>query len=135
MVPPPNHEVLAMILLYVASFLLVSVGLIHSVLGERYVLRRLARVDKLPRLVLGGREMMVPLLRFAWHLTTLAWFGIAAILALMAHGSLSNSSAAAVVAATFLLSGTISIVASRGRHYSWIAFFAIGLIALYEAAM
>ncbi len=124
-----------MVLLYVAAFLLVSIGIIHSVLGERFVLRRLARLDNLPRLVLGGQEMMVPLLRFAWHITTIAWFGFAAIVALMAHGSLSNVSAAWVVAATFLLCGVISVIASRGRHYSWIIFLVVGLIALYEAAI
>ena len=122
-----------MFLLYVAVFLLVGIGIAHSVLGERFALSRLARLENLPRLVLGGREMMVPVLRFAWHLTSVAWFCIAGILMLMAHESLSNENAAAVIAATFLLSAAISGVASRGRHQSWAVFLAVGLIALFEA--
>lgn len=120
-------------LLYIAALLLVGIGIAHSVLGERYVLRRLERLDNLPRLTLGGHELMAQVLRFAWHLTSIAWFGLAAILLLMAHDALSNRSAAVVVAATFILSGVASGIPSRGRHYSWIVFLAVGIIALYKA--
>lgn len=123
-----------MILLYIAALLLVGIGVAHSVLGERYVLRRLERLEDLPRLTLGGRELMAPVLRFAWHITTIAWFGIAGILLLIAHNALSNRSAAVVVAATFLVSALASGIPSRGRHYSWMVFLAVGIIALYEAA-
>ncbi len=122
-----------MIALYLAATLLILVSLAHSLLGERYVLRRLERLDQLPRLVLGDREMMAPLLRFAWHITSIVWLGFAAILILMAHDALSNRSAAWVVAATFGVSGLISVIAGRGRHYSWMIFFGVGCIALYEA--
>lgn len=123
-----------MILLYIAALLLIGIGTAHSVLGERYVLRRLERLDDLPRLTLGGREMMAPVLRFAWHITTIAWIGIAGILILMAHDVLSNQSAAIVVAATFLASALASGIPSRGRHYSWIVFLAVAIIALYVAS-
>ena len=123
-----------MISFYTAAALLAAIGLVHSVLGERYVIKRLAGTEGLPRLVLGGKELMVPVLRFAWHLTTIAWFGMAAILVLMARESLSIASAAHAVAATFLLSAVIAGVASSGRHYSWIVFLAVGVMALFGAA-
>lgn len=122
-----------MIPLYIAAFLLVAIGIAHSVLGERYVLRRLERLENLPRLRLGGKDLMVEVLRFAWHLTTIAWLGLAAILLLMAHDALSNASAALVVATLFLVSALVSGIPSRGRHYSWIVFLAVGMIALFEA--
>jgi hypothetical protein len=119
--------------LYLATLLLVGIGIAHSVLGERYVLRRLERLENLPRLTLGGGELMVPVLRFAWHLTSIAWFGIAAILTLMANGKLSYHSAAMVIAVTFIVSALVSGIPSRGRHYSWLVFLAIGIITAYEA--
>lgn len=124
-----------MILLYIAALLLVGIGIAHSVLGERYVLRRLERLEHIPRLPLGGRELMVQVLRFAWHLTSIAWLGIAAFLLLMAHDALSNKSAGFVVAVTFMVSALTSGIPSRGRHYSWVVFLVIGFIALYEAAI
>lgn len=124
-----------MIQLYIAALLLVGIGIAHSVLGERFVLRRLERLENLPRLTLGGRNLMVPVLRFAWHLTSIAWFGIAAILIFMAHDTLSSKSAAIVVAATFMISALVSGISSRGRHYSWVVFLAVGIIATYEAVM
>lgn len=123
-----------MLLMYIAALLLIGIGVAHSVLGERYVLRRIERFENLPPLTLGGRELMVQVLRFAWHLTTIAWFGFVGIFLLMAHDILSNRSAALVVAVIFMVSGLTSGVASRGRHYSWIVFLAVGAIALYEAA-
>ena len=122
-----------MFALYFAAVLLVAISLAHSLLGERYVLRRLERLDQLPRLVLGGREMMAALLRFAWHITSIAWLGFAAILVLGAHNALSNQSVAWVIAIIFGFSGSVSLVAGRGRHYSWTVFLAVGGIALFEA--
>jgi hypothetical protein len=51
-------------------------GLAHSVLGERYVLMRLFRRTDLPKLFRGA-ELTIRTLRFAWHLTTIAWQGAA----------------------------------------------------------
>lgn len=118
--------------LYLAAALLVGIGLAHSILGERYVIGRLERRGGLPPLVLGGRELMLPVLRFAWHLTTVAWFGLAAILVLMARGALTVRNAALAIAVTFLISALTSVIPSRGRHYSWVVFLAVALIALFH---
>lgn len=137
-----------MIPLYMAALLLVGVGVVHSVIGERYILRRLERLEKLPRLIFGGRELMTQLLRFTWHISTVAWFGIAGILILMAHDALSNKNAGVVIAGTFMVSAVASAVPARARHYSWMtfltvpsraqyyswmAFLAVAAIALYQA--
>lgn len=52
-----------MILLYTATLLLFGIEVAHSVLGERYVLRRIERLETIPPLTLGDRELKV--LRFA----------------------------------------------------------------------
>jgi len=123
-----------MFLLYLAALLTIGVGLVHSILGERYIISRLPREEGMPRL-LGSRTFTFLTLRFAWHITTIAWFGFAAILVLMAHGALTRQNLAMVIAATFLLSGLITLVVSRGRHFAWIVFLAIGAIASYEATL
>ena len=64
---------------WIAAGLLAFIGIVHSVLGERLLLRPLfAHPDwSLPRM---PREPAERVLRFAWHLTTIAWWAIAAAL-------------------------------------------------------
>jgi hypothetical protein len=119
-------------LLYTAAFLALAVGIGHSVLGERYILVRLFRRDDLPKLF-GGTDFTIRTLRFAWHATTVAWWGFAGILVLLAQRSLSFHSLSFVLAATFLLSGAITLVISRGQHLAWLVFLFIGGVCLYAA--
>lgn len=115
--------------LLLAAALLVLIGFIHSILGEHLLLRRLLRPDRQPP-VFGGNWLAARTLRFAWHVTTLAWWGFAAVLALMARGTPTQGELAWVVCATFGVTGLLALVASRGRHLSWIVFFAVaGLMA------
>jgi hypothetical protein len=118
-----------MVMLDLAAALVVLTGFAHSYLGEKYILMRLARQpERLPRLA-GSPEVMLRTLRFAWHITTVAWLGFAALLLHMAQAELSSRDAAWVIAATFGVSGLVSLVASRGRHLSWVAFLAIAALA------
>ncbi len=114
----------------VAAFLAIAVGVAHSVLGERYILIRLFRRPDLPKLF-GGTEFTTRTLRFAWHLTSVAWWGCAALFWYLARGSISPSTTSGVLAAVFLPSAVVTLVASRGRHFAWAVFLIIGLIALY----
>lgn len=118
--------------LLVAALLTFGVGLAHSVLGERYILSRLFRRPDLPHLF-GGPEFTVRTLRFAWHLTTIAWWGFAAILFLLAQPPLSAQSVARIVAITFLLTSVVTAFVSRGRHLAWPVFLVIGAICAWAA--
>ena len=119
-------------LLYSAAFFAFAVGVAHSVLGERYILIRLFRRNDLPKLF-GGPEFTVRTLRFAWHITTVAWWGFAAILILLAQQSFSFKNLSLVLAVTFLATGAITLVISRGRHLAWLVFLFIGGVCLYAA--
>ena len=120
-------------LLYLlAAALAVALGVAHSFLGEKYILIRLFRRSDLPKLF-GGTEFTIRTLRFAWHLTSVAWWGAAALLFLLAQGPLSSAAVSGVLAAVFLASAAITFIASRGRHLAWPVFLAIGFIALYGA--
>jgi len=116
--------------LYFAAFLVVAVGIAHSYLGERYVLRRLSRREDLPKLF-GSPGFMIRTLRFAWHVTSVAWWGFAAILVLLAHPPATSSAIGLVIGCTFLVHSAIVVAGSRGKHLSWPVFLAIGTIVIY----
>ena len=119
-------------LLFFAAFLAAALGLAHSLLGERYILRRLFRRSDLPRLF-GGTEFTTRTLRFAWHITTVAWFGFAGLLVFAGGGGFTTSGMLQVTGVTFLASGVLPLVLTRGKHLSWVVLFAIGGIALWCA--
>jgi len=113
----------------IAAFLLFAVGLAHSTLGEKYILMRLFRQPDLPKLF-GDTTFTIRTLRFAWHLTTIAWWGFAAMLVLAARDTLSPEHASQALGVTMLVTGATILFASRGRHLAWPVFTVIGLIAL-----
>ncbi len=116
--------------LHVAAVLIFLTGLAHSVLGERYILIRLFRRDNLPPL-LGGTSFTTQTLRFAWHITTVAWWGFALLLWEAASGTLTTRGMLEVLGYTSLLSGLLPLVLTRGRHLSWVVFFVVGAIVLW----
>ncbi|MCP4204270.1 MAG: hypothetical protein GY769_20325 [bacterium] len=111
--------------LSIAAALLAAIALAHSVLGERYILVRLFRRGPLPKLF-GSDWFTRRTLRFAWHLTSVAWLGFAALLLFLAGGAPPGREVVlGVVALTFLATGVIALVASRGKHFAWPVFLAI----------
>ena len=120
-------------LLNVAACLLVILGLAHSWLGERYLLRRLfRRSDELPKLQ-GSTDFTKNTLRFTWHLTTLMAFGFALMLAQMAAHA-SAPAMAAMLGAMLIVSSLLPLFFTRGRHLSWVGLFAAGALCLAWAA-
>lgn len=118
-------------LLIAAALLALGVAVAHSWLGERYLLRRLFRRTDLPKLF-GSDHFTRRTLRFAWHVTSVAWIGFAAILAALAAipaGTDPRRAILGTVAATFLAHAAIAGGASRGRHLSWIVFLGIAVLA------
>lgn len=120
-------------LLQLAAILGFLLGLAHSVLGERYILTRLFRRDNLPKLF-GDSQFTSRTLRFAWHLTTIALWGFAALLWQASSGALDQNAVLRTIGWTCLASGFLPLIITRGKHLSWIVLFAIGAIALSQAA-
>lgn len=119
-------------LIYVAALLTVAVGIAHSVLGERYILSRLFRREDLPKLF-GGSQFTVRTLRLAWHVTSVAWWGFAAVLVLLARHTVWSAGLSYILAATFLVTGAVTLIISRGQHLAWLVFLVIGGVCLYTA--
>ena len=118
------------IALTVAATLILFVAIAHSWLGERYILMRLFRRSDLPQ-VFGSSEFTTRTLRFAWHLTSIAWLGLAGVLLAIAHPPVQPRTVGFIVGITFLIHGFIALFGSKGRHLSWIAFLLIGALAIY----
>jgi hypothetical protein len=121
------------IALYIAALLLILAGVAHSYLGERYILIRLFRRENLPKLF-GGTQFTIRTLRFAWHVTSIAWWGFAGILLHMSHGAISRHAMATIIGYTFLATGIVALVGSRAKHLSWPFFILIGILSLCAGA-
>ncbi|MDB4385252.1 hypothetical protein N9Z12_04295 [Opitutaceae bacterium] len=115
-------------MLYIAGALTVLIGCAHSYLGEKYILRRLVREDNLPPLF-GGEVSAPKILRFAWHLTTIAWWGFAVLLFMLVRTPLSPALVGQVIAIVFGIHSLITLAASRGRHPAWIVFLLIAILS------
>ena len=118
--------------LYFAAALIFLTGVAHSVLGERYILMRLFRRDNLPK-IFGSTAFTTGTLRFAWHITTVAWWGFAVLLWQIGSGALTPRSVLSVLGYTAILSGLLPLFITRGRHLSWVVFFTVGGIALWRS--
>lgn len=105
-----------------SACILAIVGVMHSVLGERLVVGPLL-ADRRWQLAMP-RASAERLLRGAWHLTSLAWWGLAA--------ALVGVPAGIVVGSVCLMSAGLLIVAVPG-HVAWPLFVASGLLALWTA--
>ncbi len=117
------------ILLISGAILAVIIGAAHSYLGERYILVRLFRKSTLPELF-GSDTFTKQTLRFAWHLTTIAWIGLASVLLIgvvvPSPGQLSVILKA--ISLTFFISAVVTLIGSRGRHFAWIVFLFISFL-------
>ena len=110
-------------LLMTAAILLVGIGLAHSVIGERLLITPLL-ADRNVR-IFNRAPLTKNILRFAWHITTVAWWGIAvAVLDMADKGGTSHLSFFAFEA-VFIATGVMILAWTKGKHIAWIVFFAI----------
>jgi hypothetical protein len=114
-------------LLFTAAVLLVLTAFAHSVLGERRLIGPL----------LARREGVLAsdlarfILRFAWHLTGVAWAILALILVqLVRDPATARLWAAAGTGVGFTGVGLFDAIATRGRHVGWPLLAGIGIAAL-----
>tara|TARA_Y100001960_G_scaffold332606_1_gene433769 strand:+ start:909 stop:1283 length:375 start_codon:yes stop_codon:yes gene_type:complete len=115
------------VLMYLAALLIMCVAFAHSYLGERYILVRLFKRSEMPHLF-GGPQFTINTLRFAWHLTSVAWVGFAAIIVALSVPELDRWVLAKIIIATFGVHGIVALLASKGKHLSWVFFLLISIL-------
>jgi len=114
------------LLLVAAAAIVGYVGMMHSILGERYVLRRLFKLPNLP-LLRDDPQFTKSVLRWAWHLASLAWVGLAVLLVAVALASGDGAKVTARIVSLILLASGIIVLAGIGlRHPAWPLFLAAG---------
>lgn len=119
--------------LFASSALTVLLGVAHSALGERLIVQPILRLQGLP-VVLGGTARTKGVIRYAWHLLSLTWWGLAGLMAYMAAVPATLSEPFLwMVVIVFGLSGAIVLAASRGRHMAWVLFLTAATLAGFAA--
>ncbi|MBM3465395.1 MAG: hypothetical protein FJX76_25160 [Armatimonadetes bacterium] len=120
--------------LMLAGTVITVTAIAHSYLGERHILIRLFRKD-LP-ILFGSDWFTRRTLRFAWHLTTLAWIGFGQMLFSFAQIPIDRGAKLAcdMIVGAAVLSGILTFGATDGRHRAWIAFFLVAF-ATYMGAI
>lgn len=114
-------------MLLLAAVLILLTGVAHSYLGERYILIRLFRRADLPQLF-GGTAFTTGTLRFAWHLTTVAWWGFAYLAYAASQGPVTTDQVLTTLGTVALVSAAFPLYFTRGRHLSWIVFLVVGVL-------
>lgn len=114
--------------LIIAAALALMMGLAHSFFGERFFLKSLFKRRGDPDF---GTDIFINrTTRIAWHLTTISWLSVSAILMVLASAG-SNElvpTLGLIIVGCFGISGLFSLIGSHGRHLSWIVFFLIALM-------
>lgn len=118
--------------LVAAAVLAFVVGLVHSVLGERLIFRRLRTGRVVP--TNGGtalREAHVRILWASWHVLTVFGWGMAAVLLWLSFRMLPGGQTAFIQQAIVISmsSGAVLVfIGTRARHPGWVGL--LGVAAL-----
>ena len=116
-----------------AAALAFIVGLVHSVLGEIMIFRRLRKPG---RVIPSDGGMLLPgsnvrILWASWHVLTVLGWGMAAILVRL---SLSDSRAVddglieQSIAISMLASSALVLIATKARHPGWIGLLGVAVL-------
>jgi hypothetical protein len=113
-----------------AAFLAAAIGVAHSWLGERRILGPLLVPGQWSG-TLDASDFLRRTVRFAWHLTSIAWVGSAAVLWSLAgvEPSALAIRILAVLGAVYGATAAVTLLASRGRHLAWPLLLLIALAA------
>lgn len=121
-------------MLFVAATLLFLVGLMHSLLGEKNLIRPLLAREDFP-VVLGSRRNARLTLWFGWHALTLFWWAQAFVLMKMAVDV--ETAARTTLISLSLACATLGLVAllvSRGKHVSWVFLLPLAAILAWQVS-
>lgn len=109
------------LMLAAGSLAALAVG--HSLLGEAKLIGPLLGPAPLPAVKLPDVFAKLTL-RFAWHLTSLAWLALAYVV-------VAEPQTAGAVGVLLAVSGAVALLGSRGRHFAWALFF-VGALGAFS---
>ena len=113
-----------------AALLLVLIGLVHSLLGEKLIFRRMRQGGFIP--TQGGsalREPHVRILWASWHVLTLFGWAMAAMLLRLSSAETPHADVFLDCIATAMLAGAMLVLfATRGRHPGWLGLSLVAML-------
>ncbi len=119
---------------FAAGLLLILIGIVHSILGEKLIFRRMRQGGFIP--TLGGpilREPHVRILWATWHVVSVLGFGLAALLLWLAQpeqAPLAQSIIPHVLTAALAASSALVFIGTKGKHPGWIGLLAAATLTL-----
>ena len=118
--------------LFAAGILAILVGLIHAILGEILIFKRLRKnsiVPNVTRSILHTRHISI--IWATWHIATLFGWSIAGVLILFSLNTQISDTFASVIhfiAFGMLASSCLVLFATKGKHPGWIGLLAVAIL-------
>jgi hypothetical protein len=115
-----------------AAMLAIVVALVHSILGEIMIFRRLRKPGRMIPTD-GGERLLgsnVRTLWASWHVLTVFGLGMAAILLRLASSARTaeHDFIAQAIVVSMLGGSLLVLVGTRGRHPGWIGLLGVALL-------
>ena len=116
-------------LLLSAGLLSISVGLVHSILGEILIFKNLRKNSLVPNVSLPPlREKNIRILWATWHLASIFGFSISAMLIHLAMSPSNSSYIIQAVAIAMCSSSVLVCYATKAKHPGWIGLLAVSVL-------
>lgn len=115
-----------------AAILAIVVALVHSILGEIIIFRRLRKPGRV--IPTDGGERLrgsnVRILWASWHVLTVFGLGMAAILLRLASSAhtVEHDVVAQAIALSMLGGSLLVLVGTRGRHPGWVGLLGVAVL-------
>lgn len=115
-----------------AAILAILVALVHSILGEIMIFRRLRKPGRV--IPTDGGERLrgsnVRILWASWHVLTVFGLGMAAILLRLASSARTaeHDVVAQAIALSMLGGSLLVLVGTRGRHPGWVGLLGVAVL-------
>lgn len=115
----------------IAAAIFIFGAVVHSVAGEKLLITPLLKRDLPP--FLGSVTLARRTLRMAWHLTTVVWLGMAALLLMLANPLVDLRNLVPIVLAVVCIAmAALSLAVTRGTHFlSWVGSLVAAALILY----
>jgi hypothetical protein len=115
-----------------AAMLAIVVALVHSILGEMMIFRRLCKPGRMIPTD-GGERLLgsnVRILWASWHVLTVFGLGMAAILLRLASSARTaeHDFIAQAIVVSMLGGSLLVLVGTRGRHPGWVGLLGVALL-------
>ena len=122
--------------LLAAAVVAALVGVIHSILGEVLIFRKLSKGTLIPNQAAAPLELRnVRILWATWHLASAFGFGFAAILIIWANREFAPDPATVwTLILSFAFGSFLVLVATRGKHPGWIGLLIVSVLTYLGGA-